>query len=127
MQYQTWLHEYRQRYMDSIGELKELCGGLAKEAGWDNKPLDVPRSLMLIVSEIAEAMEGDRKRLLDDKLPQYRMFDVELADAVIRIMHLADRFGIDNFGQILVDKLVYNTRRADHKPEVRDAEGGKSY
>lgn len=44
--------------------------------------------LMLTVSELAEAMEGHRKSLNDDKLPQRKMFEVELADAVIRIFDI---------------------------------------
>src|SRR4029077_14292055 len=48
---------------------------------------------MLMVSEIAEAMEGDRKDLMDDKLPHRKMAEVELADAVIRIFDFAAAMG----------------------------------
>jgi len=56
-----------------------------------------PEMLMLIVSELSEAAEGWLGGLLDDKLPQYRMFDVELADAAIRIYDLlgCEAGGID--------------------------------
>lgn len=47
-----------------------------------------PEMLMLIVSELSEASEGWNKGLDDDKLPEYAMFDVELADAAIRIYDL---------------------------------------
>lgn len=47
--------------------------------------------LMLVVSEIAEAMEGHRKGLMDDHLSHRKMFEVELADAMIRIFDLAGR------------------------------------
>lgn len=47
-----------------------------------------PEMLMLIVSELSEASEGWSDDLMDDKLPQYPMFDVELADAAIRIYDL---------------------------------------
>lgn len=40
--------------------------------------------LMLCVSELAEAMEGHRKGLADDKLPHRQMAEVELADFLIR-------------------------------------------
>jgi hypothetical protein len=43
---------------------------------------------MLVVSELAEAMEGDRKNLMDDKLPHRKMFEVELADALIRVLDM---------------------------------------
>jgi hypothetical protein len=38
----------------------------------------------LVVSEYSEALEGYRKSLMDDKLPQYPGLAVELIDAVIR-------------------------------------------
>lgn len=41
--------------------------------------------LMLIVSEIAEGAAGWENAALDDKLPDYPMLDVELADALIRV------------------------------------------
>ena len=106
--------------------LVEVCGGVARDCGWDNAPVDIPRSLMLIVSELAEGMEGHRKGLMDDKLPQHLMLHVELADAAIRIFHLARRLDIP-LGTIMLEKLLFNTQRADHKPENRAKEGGKAY
>jgi NTP pyrophosphatase (non-canonical NTP hydrolase) len=82
--------------------------------------------LMLIVSEIAEAMEGERKNLADDKLPHRRMAEVELADAIIRICDYAGAFGYDLDGAV-TEKLAFNARRADHKPEARLANGGKQW
>lgn len=48
--------------------------------------------IMLIVSEIAEAMEGERKNLMDTHLTHRRMPEVELADALIRIFDYAGAF-----------------------------------
>lgn len=49
--------------------------------------------LMLATSEVAEAMEGYRKSLQDDHLPQYPMVWVELADFVIRLLDMSGAFG----------------------------------
>jgi len=84
----------------------------------------VPEVLMLIVTEIAEAMEGHRKDLMDDHLPHRKMLEVELADAMIRIMDLAGAKGMD-LGGAMMEKHKYNGQRADHKIENRMAEGGK--
>jgi len=49
---------------------------------------------VLIMTELAEAVEGDRKDLMDDKLPHRKMIEVELADVVIRALDLSYAMGI---------------------------------
>lgn len=80
--------------------------------------------LMLIVTEISEAMEGDRKGLMDDKLLHRRMAEVELADALIRIFDYAGGLGYDLEGAFR-EKMEYNKSREDHTDEHRLSEGGK--
>jgi len=109
-----------------VNGLVNYCHQQAKNAGWHDKPRETGTCLMLIVSEIAEAMEGDRKGLMDDHLPHRKMFEVELADAAIRIFDLAGREGVD-LGGAIVEKLAYNLNRADHKIENRELAGGKKY
>ncbi len=82
--------------------------------------------LMLIVSEISEAMEGERKDLMDDKLPHRKMAEVELADALIRIFDYAAAHGYDLDGAYH-EKMYYNVTRADHTHEARAAAGGKKW
>lgn len=111
--------------------LTELCHGLARDSGWwregdKDNPFHFSNKLCLIHSEVSEAMEGDRKNLMDDHLPHRTMREVELADAVIRIFDLAGGYGMDLAGAI-VEKLEYNAKRADHKIENRNAVGGKTY
>ena len=81
---------------------------------------------MLIHSEISEALEGYRKGLLDDKLTHRPALEVELADAIIRIMDLAGALNLDIAGAI-IEKMDFNAQRPDHKPENRMSEGGKSF
>jgi len=117
-------------------ELTRICHGAAKGAGWWNdlvsgepiiaRPHVVGEKLMLVVSEVAEAMEGHRKNLQDDKLPHRKMIEVELADAVIRIADLAGALGLD-LGGAISEKLEYNAVRPDHKREARLGDGGKAY
>jgi len=86
----------------------------------------VAEKLCLIHSEISEAMEGHRKNLRDDKLPHRLMLEVELADAVIRIMDLAGALELDLAGAI-AEKLSYNATREDHQIKNRKEVNGKSY
>lgn len=82
--------------------------------------------LMLVVSEIAEAMEGERKGLSDDHLPHRKAAEVELVDALIRIFDYAGAFGYDLDGAY-TEKRAYNAQRADHRVANRLAPGGKKW
>lgn len=82
--------------------------------------------LMLIVSEIAECMEGERKDLMDDKLPWRKMAEVELADALIRIFDYAGAYGYD-LQTAYEEKRAFNKIREDHKHEARLIAGGKQF
>lgn len=122
--YKTKLEQFKDRYEHNTNMLVDICHGLAKEAGWHDKPREVGTMLALIHSEVSEALEGFRKDLMDDHLPNRKMAEVELADAVIRIFDLAGSCGFD-IGGALVEKLQYNTQRLDHKKENREQENGK--
>jgi NTP pyrophosphatase (non-canonical NTP hydrolase) len=82
--------------------------------------------MMLIVSEIAEAMEGERKNLMDDKLPHRLMAEVELVDALIRIFDYAGAHEYDLQGAY-EEKMAFNAKREDHKHEARLRAGGKQW
>lgn len=114
-----------------INSLSGVCHS-ANERWWidletgQRKERNVGELLCLIHSEISEAMEGHRKGLPDDKLPHRSMFEVELADALIRIFDLAGGMGLD-LGGAFVEKMNFNAVREDHKREARMAAGGKKY
>lgn len=115
----------------TLNDLSKQCHEDNKQ--WWNDPLTGHRIirnkgelLMLIVSEIAEAMEGERKDLMDDHLPSRKMAEVELADALIRLFDYAGAFGYDLDGAVS-EKRAYNKSRLDHKPEARLAPGGKKF
>lgn len=124
----AWRH-YAERLNAMVADIHE------RNAHWwvDITKREQPRlecnigeKLMLIVSELAEAMEGHRKNLMDDKLPHRPMLEVELADALIRIFDLAGGLGLD-LGGAFEEKLAYNATRADHKLENRLLPNGKKY
>jgi hypothetical protein len=128
-------HQKREaaRSNDMVNDVVLLCHAQAVSGGWwhnlkTGEPIErnVGECLALIHSEISEALEAHRKNLMDDKLSMRKGFEVELADAVIRIFDLAGAQGLD-LGGALTEKLEYNLTRADHKPENRLAAGGKAY
>lgn len=60
---------------------------------WDDMDRCIYQCLQLVITEIAEATEGERKNLMDDHLPHRKMGEVELADAMIRMLDLGGRYG----------------------------------
>ena len=86
----------------------------------------VAEKLCLVHSEISESMEAARKGLMDDKLPHRKGIEVELADAVIRILDLCGALELD-IANAIAEKLSYNSSREDHRIESRMGVGGKSY
>ena len=119
----------------AINDLRDIIYQGNVEAGWWTNLKtgeSIPRGdvtqilakLALVHSEVSEALEGARKNLPDDKLPHRPMVEVELADAVIRILDLAGHEKLDIAGAI-IEKLFYNADRADHKIENRLKDGGK--
>lgn len=131
---------------ESANKLRFECHAAAFVAGWWQVPgffhvpgkVDVREypshvlqwwvstKIALMHSELSEALEGLRKDEMDRHLPHLKSIDVELADAVIRIMDLCGGLNID-IGRAITEKLAYNAQRADHKPENRDKAGGKAF
>ncbi len=110
----------------NLAELQDLIHKQNVDMGWWDHPREMGTLLCLVHSEISEAMEGDRKGLMDDHLPHRDMVEVELADAIIRILDIAGFEGMDIEGAIK-EKLEYNRTRADHQRGVREGIGGKKY
>lgn len=119
----------------AVNSMATICHTASYDAGWwtakdgthmRNNPFAFSNKLMLIVSELAECMEGDRKNISDDKLPHRPMREVELADAFIRLLDLAGAYKMD-LGGAVVEKMAYNVSRLDHKKEHREGIGGKAY
>lgn len=118
---------------EGIGAAVSVCHGLAKAAGWWNDPATgEPKDrndgemIALMHSELSEALEGVRKGTNDSHLPHRLSVEVELADTLIRIFDYAGARGLDLAGAV-VEKLAYNTQRADHKLEARSVSGGKKF
>ena len=110
----------------NIKQLQEKIHNQNKDMGWWDNPREIGTLLCLVHSEISEAMEGDRKSLMDDHLPHRSMLEVELADAVIRILDIAEWKGF-NLQDAIIEKIEYNKNRQDHKKENRNKENGKKY
>ncbi len=97
-----------------LNELAAVCYTIADVKGWHDEPREFGTVMMLVVTEIAEAMEAWREcgdpamdRTTGEKpegVPS------ELADALIRILHACAIYGID-IKTAVETKLQYNYNR----------------
>ena len=72
----------------SLNELSRLCHRIAVEKGFWEKERNIGEALMLIVTELAEAMEAHR-------VQDQENFKEEIADSFIRLLDLCGGLGID--------------------------------
>jgi len=72
----------------SLNELAQICHAIAVEKGFWDEERNVGEALMLIVTELAEAMESYRRQEPDN-------FKEEIADTFIRLLDLCGGMNID--------------------------------
>jgi NTP pyrophosphatase (non-canonical NTP hydrolase) len=88
----------------SLNEVSKLCHSIAVEKGFWEKERNIGEALMLIVTELAEAMEAHR---IQDK----ENFKEEIADAFIRLFDLCGGFKID-----IEEEILKKSRKNKNRP-----------
>lgn len=108
---------------DLMSDMQEQIYKTAEDHGWWEGEPNVPEKLMLIVSEVSEALEEYRKGIALDLVytgdgkgamkpgDKPEGFGVELADAIIRILDLCGYLQID-MGELVALKHNYNLTRS---------------
>lgn len=83
----------------------------SKEKGFAVPNRNIGEQLALIHSEISEALEASRNNYPPDHhCPEFSNFEIELADAIIRIMDLAEDRGL-RIPEAIIAKHIYNLTR----------------
>lgn len=84
-----------------------------KERGfWEDisNPLKKAEKIALIHSEVSELLEGVRKPGPDEHCPEFTKEEIELSDALIRILDYAGAYGV-RLQAATRAKLAYNRTR----------------
>lgn len=99
---------------NDLNVFRDVCYNTAVEHGWHEKERAVGELLMLMVTELAEAMEEHRNHkdnnevYIVDSKPEG--VPIELADVIIRIMDFCGLHGIDIDYAVKI-KMAYNETR----------------
>lgn len=89
-----------------LNELRDLCHLRASNKGFHLERFPLTHYIMLIVTELAEAVEADRKN-------NEEMFKEEIADVFIRLFDFCGLFEIDIEEEIL--KKMEKNKNRPHK------------
>jgi NTP pyrophosphatase (non-canonical NTP hydrolase) len=94
-----------------LREMQRQVHRTAVEHGWWESPRATGEVLMLVVTELAEAMEAYRVGNPEsEKLPGFSKMEEELADTIIRLLDLAEERGF-RLEQAVLAKMTYNEGR----------------
>jgi len=102
----------------TLNELRDKCHAMAVEKGWyESGHRNIGEALMLVVTEVAEAMEEARRSnalletyFLPSSPTKPEGFPIELADVLIRVFDLAGSLGVD-LDEAVRMKMEYNATR----------------
>ena len=88
----------------SLNELAQMCHKIAVEKGFWEKERNIGEALMLIVTELAEAMEAHRVKDQEN-------FKEEIADTFIRLLDLCGGLKID-----IEDEIARKSSKNKNRP-----------
>lgn len=107
--HQLGLNVQAATFTAAINQMMELCNSwFTHVQGFDRQNFD--GDCMLVTTELAEAVEGDRKRLRDEHCPEFDSREVEIADALVRILHLAAKYQL-RLAPAFIAKQHFNLTR----------------
>ena len=109
-----------QLIFNALMVVQEDIHNTALEKGWWDEPREDGTMIALMHSELSEALEALRAgNPLDDKIPEFKGCEAELADVIIRILDFASGREHDVIGALFAKMRMNKGREYRH--------GGKKF
>ena len=99
-------------FTEQFKEMQQKVYAVAVSKGFPQETGDEPRQLMLIVAELAEALESLRRPEMepDHHIPEFTELEAEMDDVVLRCMNFAEGKGL-RLAEAMEAKTAYNANR----------------
>lgn len=103
--------QYEDPFIESFNAMQDYVHRTAVEHGFHDDAINFGEKIALIHSELSEALEGYRHGdPSDEHCPEFTSAEVELADAIIRIMDLSGRLCL-RLADAILAKAKFNESR----------------
>ena len=108
-QFQTALAAQQPMILAQFASLADMMEGWFSGMQGFDEP-NFHGDCMLVVTELAEAVEADRTNSMSDKVPEFHGREEEIADAIVRLFHLAGKYEL-KLGPAFMAKMQMNLQR----------------
>lgn len=100
-----------EQFIESFRDAQEEASGIETAHGFNEGEYNIGLKIALVHGELSEALEAERKNItVSQHIPEFNGLEEEFADAIIRIMGIAEARKL-RLAEAIVAKQEFNRNR----------------